>query len=235
MRRRTRHLLRDSVRVLFENEQLLAVFKPSGVLVHRGWADDGPILADEVRDYLSVAKVHPLHRIDRGCSGVVLFAKSPDDARAFGAAFHDGGVAKSYLALVRGIPKSVEGVIDHPIPRTEGGDRVASKTEWALVENRPTEPRAVSLVRAKPITGRLHQVRRHLKHINHPLIGDANYGKGKLNRAIRERYGLSRLALHAESLSLQVRAETIVICAPMPSDLVEPLKAMGFVLGGCEC
>ena len=87
-----------------------------------------------------------------------------------------------------------------------------------------------SLVEASPRTGRLHQIRRHLKHLGHPLVGDVNYGKGDINRLFRERFGLRRLALHAAALSFAhpFGEERITITAPLPADLAEPLLAMGF-------
>lgn len=214
--------------ILYESESVLALYKPSNTVVHRGWADDCPVLADSVREYLDADTAHPIHRLDRGTSGVVVFAKNAEAARRLNESFANGEVRKTYLALVRGVPKAEEGVIDHPIPRREKGPRVEARTRWVLVESRPAEPRHLSLVRAFPETGRLHQVRRHLKHIDHPVIGDANYGKGKLNRAIRERYGLARLALHAEALTFPDQGADVTVYAPLPEDLREPLRAMGF-------
>ena len=80
------------------------------------------------------------------------------------------------------------------------------------------------MVKAIPHTGRFHQIRRHLKHIAHPVIGDANYGKGHLNRSFAEQYGLKRLALHA----LELEFEGKRYCAPLPDDLAEPFGRMGF-------
>jgi tRNA pseudouridine65 synthase len=216
------------VTVLYRDDVLLAVDKPSGLLVHRGWGRDKVVLVDLVMALTGSSTAHPLHRLDRQTSGVVLFALNAEVAKILGGAFEAGRVDKTYRALVRGrAPAS--GVIDHPIPRREGGPRVDAVTEFTRLETLRTEPRAVSWVFARPRTGRLHQVRRHLKHLSHPVIGDANYGKGDLNRAIRDRYGLFRLALHASSLTLEhpVRRETVTIRAPLPRDLREPLSRMG--------
>ena len=146
-----------------------------------------------------------------------------------GDGFEDGTVEKRYLALVRGVAPD-EGRIDQPIPRRENGPRVPALTEFRRVAQAPTEPRHVSLVEAIPRTGRLHQVRRHLKHIDHHVIGDANYGKGAVNRALAERYGLRRMALHATSLTFRhpVGGHDETVTAPLPSDLAEPLARMGF-------
>ncbi len=217
-----------SLSIIFEDDALLVVDKPSGLIVHRGMARDDVTMVDLVRDYLD-APARPAHRLDRQTSGVLLFAKSSEAAAALRDAFDAGAVDKTYLALVRGVPKTAGGHIDHPIPRSEGGERVEAQTDWELIESAATEPRHVSLVRAHPRTGRFHQVRRHLKHIDHPILGDANYGKGKLNRAFREKYGLERLALHAAEL-VCVHPRTGESCnftASVPADLAEPLSRMG--------
>lgn len=218
-----------SLEILFEDEHLLVVNKPSGLLVHRGWGNDRVVLVDLVREYLNQVKVFPIHRIDRQTSGVVLFSKCATNAKILGDDFDQGRVQKKYLALVRGCPPP-NGVIDHAIPRTEGGERVFAVTGYALVSTVELPIRSVSLVAAYPQTGRLHQVRRHLKHISHPIIGDANYGKGPLNRAIRSQYGLSRLGLHAARLVVchPVEKQETEWIAPFPKDLEEPLIRMGF-------
>jgi tRNA pseudouridine65 synthase len=218
-----------ALEVLYRDPVLLAVNKPSGMPVHRGWARAPIALVDLVRELTRQEVVRPVHRLDQGTSGVVLFALDRETARAIASLFEAGDVEKRYLALVRGeVKESV--VVDHPIPRKEGGPRVPSVTEIRRLATVDAFPRALSLVEARPRTGRLHQVRRHLKHIDHPVIGDANYGKGALNREIAERYGLQRLALHALSIALQHprTGARIEISAPLQGDLSEPLRAMGF-------
>ncbi len=216
------------IEVLHHDDRLIAVAKPSGLLVHRGWAGDDVTAVDLVRR-LAGRPVHPLHRLDRGTSGVLLLALDREAAAALGAAFEAGAIEKRYLALVRGeAPEAV--VVDHPLPRREGGPRVPALTAIRRLAVATTEPRHVSLVEARPATGRPHQVRRHLKHAGHPVIGDANWGKGPLNREFSERYGLSRLALHAVFLALDHPAtgERLELRAPLPQDLTGPLIRMAF-------
>lgn len=212
--------------VAYEDEALLVVDKPSGLLVHRGIGRAEEVLVDLVRAYTAQA-ARPVHRLDRGTSGLVMFAKSAEVAAQLQAAFQAEQVTKVYLALVRGVCPAA-GVIDHPVPRDEGGERVDAVTRFERVEVFETEPRHLSLVRAWPETGRFHQIRRHLKHIDHPLIGDANYGKGALNRAIRDAYGLDRLALHAERLTFAhpSSGELVELTAPLPPCFAEPLERM---------
>jgi len=218
-----------ALEVLYRDAELLAVNKPAGMIVHRGWGRGGAALVDLVRDVSKGDVARPAHRLDRGTSGVVLFALDRETARALGALFESGAVEKRYLALVRGEAPE-RAIVDHPIPRVEGGERVPAVTEIFRIAAVKAEPRALSLVEARPRTGRLHQVRRHLKHIDHPVIGDANYGKGALNREIAARYGLERLALHALSIAFEHprSGERVEISTPLPPDLTGPLAAMGF-------
>jgi tRNA pseudouridine65 synthase len=209
--------------VLFRDEVLLAVDKPSGLAVHRGAARDRVFALQTVRDQVG-RHVHAVHRLDRATSGVLLFALDPVTARRMQEKFEAGEVAKRYLALVRGIPPEA-GVIDHPVPRDEEGPRVPAITEFrrlAVFER-------YALVEARPLTGRRHQIRRHFKHLSHPLIGDVRYGKGEHNRLFRERFGLHRLALHAVELAFPHpgTGEPLRITAPVPEELAGPLRAMG--------
>jgi tRNA pseudouridine65 synthase len=218
-------------KILFEDDDLLAINKPAWWVVHRGLASDALVIVDKLKAYLHRETVHPLHRLDRQTSGVLLFAQTSDIARTMQEQFNTGQICKTYLALVRGACPE-KGIIDSPVPKNEGGVRVPAQTEFVRLGAFNTEPRKVSLVHAYPGTGRFHQIRRHLKHISHPIIGDSNYGKGALNRAFRERYGLDRLALHARTITFQhpVTAQTITINAPIPTDLLEPFERMGIVI-----
>ena len=211
--------------LLYRDDRLAVIAKPSGVAVHAGWTREGPLAVQLARE-LTGAFVYPVHRLDRGASGALAFALDQEAARLLHQAFQDGAVEKRYLALVRGVPPE-HGRIDHPIPRREGGPRVDAVTEYtrlAVFER-------FSLVEARPLTGRLHQIRRHLKHLGHPLIGDVNYGRGELNRLFRQRFGLHRLALHAFQLVLphpDGGDRRVTVRAPLPDDLAGPFAAMGF-------
>ena len=208
---------------LYQDGVLLAVDKPAGLAVHRGAARDRTVALQLVRDRLG-RHVHAVHRLDRATSGVLLFALDPATARRLQEQFEAGTVAKRYLALVRGIPPEA-GVIDHPISRDVDGPRVPALTEF----RRLTTFERYALVEARPRTGRRHQIRRHFKHLSHPLIGDVRYGKGEHNRLFRDRFGLHRLALHALELAFDHpdTGEPLRIVAPVPEDLAGPLRAMG--------
>ncbi len=215
------------LQILHEDDDILAVFKPAWLLVHRGMGRDEVTLVDLVRDYLGPGKVHPMHRLDRQTSGVVLFAKSPEVTRFLRTEFDEGRVDKTYLAMVRGIAPD-DGFIDHPVPKSEDGERIDAQTKFRTLASIEVEPRAVSVVECKPITGRFHQLRRHMCHINHPILLDSNYGPTKLNRKFKEQWGMPRLTLHCSSLTFaRPDGATMTVDSELPEDLAEVWTRMG--------
>lgn len=146
-----------------------------------------------------------------------MFALDADTARAMQEAFASGGVEKTYVCLVRGVPDPKEGIVDHPIPKGEGMPRVAAVSEYRVLS---VHLGRYAFVEVRPKTGRFHQVRRHMKHLSCPLIGDTTYGKSEHNRFWRER-GLARLALHAVALAFTHpgTGAAVKIVAPLPEDL----------------
>jgi tRNA pseudouridine65 synthase len=212
------------IEILHRDDRCVAVAKPSGIATHRGWADDDDALLQQVRDAVGVF-VHAIHRLDRGASGIVLFALDREAARSFSDAW--AAADKRYLAITRGHPPE-HVVIDHAIPKAPGELRVPAVTElW----RRETFGR-YALVEARPHTGRLHQIRRHCKHISCPLIGDVRYGKGEHNRLWRERFGLHRLALHCTALTVaHPDGRTLVVTCALPTDLAHALATVRAELG----
>ena len=215
----------NPIELLFLDPHIVVANKPSGLLVHRGWDDDDDVAMFRVRDALG-ERVYPVHRLDRGTSGALLFARSRDAAAALGRAFEEGGVEKRYVALVRGTPPDA-GVIDYAIQKREGGPRVPAVTRFRVIA-RSTVDRC-SLVEAMPETGRLHQIRRHLRHINHPLVGDVKHGSGEINRHYRAQYNLFRLALHAHFIAFDhpITMARVAVTAPLPPDFSTPLASLG--------
>jgi tRNA pseudouridine65 synthase len=213
----------QAVEVLWRDERLVAVAKPPGISVHRGQDRDRDVLLARVRDAVG-RWVYPVHRLDRGASGVVLFALDPATAAVLQRQFRAGTVAKRYIAVVRGVP-AADGVIDHPVPRSRDGARVVAVSSWRVLGSFGR----YGVVEVWPHTGRYHQIRRHMKHLGHPLIGDVRYGKGEHNRWFRERFGLHRLALHAVQLGFDdpLDARRRVVEAPLPDDLARVLDAAG--------
>ena len=169
--------------------------------------------------------VWPVHRLDRATSGCLIFALDQDAAREISEEFEAGRVEKEYLALLRGVLEPAVGIIDHPIPRTEDGPRVDATTDYvrlAVLRNR------YSLALARPRTGRLHQIRRHFRHLGHPLMGDTTWGDNRENKKLRgDDVGLRRLALHARSISLTFEGRLVRASANLPSDLLDPLRRLG--------
>jgi len=234
--------------IVHRDDYLCAIHKPSGLLVHRTPLDRGEtrFAVQLLRDQIG-CHVHPVHRLDRGTSGVLLFALDRDVARALGAQFLMREVAKRYVAVVRGHPPDA-GVIDHPLARERDdyerqppNDRddapQAAVTRYRRLAD--TElPRAVdrypssryALVELQPETGRRHQIRRHLKHIAHPVIGDATYGKGRHNRLFKELFSSDRLLLACVELRLThpVTGRPLVLADPPADDFAHVTDALGW-------
>ena len=212
--------------------------KPPGLLVHRTGLDAGEtrFALQMLRDQLG-RPVWPAHRLDKGTSGVLLFALHADTARLLGQAFESGdGLQKTYRAVVRGWPAN-EGLIDHPLKRMPD-DMRTERLEVQPAQSRFATLRRFELplphsqahqgfastrcaeVALQPLTGRRHQLRRHMKHIAHPIMGDATHGKGPLNRTVADLIGHQRLWLHAESLALPhpVSGQPLRLAAPLPSE-----------------
>ncbi len=212
------------LRLLYRDAHLVVADKPAGLAVHRGWAPESDVAMTRVRDAVG-ARVYPVHRLDRGTSGVLVLALSPEVAQVLGHAFASSQVHKSYLALVRGVP-AASGLIDHPLP--PGEDKHAARVPARTAFTRREILGRYSLIEACPETGRLHQIRRHLKHISCPIIGDVNYGKGEHNRLFRERFGLHRMFLHAHRVVLPhpMTGARLEVCAPVPAELEGVLTSL---------
>lgn len=236
----------EAIEVLYRDPHLVAVHKPAGVLVHRNpqVRDAGEPLLQRVRRQLR-ATLYPVHRLDRPTSGVLLFALDPDTARGLAADFMANRVAKHYLAVVRGHTEEA-GVVDHALGSKRGllgaagsdpaGPRAAitryrrlATVELAIAVG-PYASARYSLVHVQPLTGRMHQIRRHLKHIAHPVIGDTTHGKGDHNRVFREHFGCARLLLAATGLALRHPASgaALTISAPPADCFAAVLERFGW-------
>jgi tRNA pseudouridine65 synthase len=208
--------------VLYEDERLLAVHKPSGLHTHPSALSPGEGSAARWLAQQSGHRVWPVHRLDRGASGLLLFARSAEAARDLITAFRQRRVGKVYLALVRGWPQREdqlldEGEIDRPLrdldPASQAPALQEALTRWRVLARAeapfcggrgahafPTT--RLSLLECRPATGRMHQIRRHLAGLGHPLLGDGQHGDRHLNRILAEQAGLERLALVCVELSL---------------------------------
>ena len=207
-----------TLEILYQDEHVVAVNKPAGMLVHRSWLDrhETQFVMQALRDQIGQL-VYPIHRLDRPTSGVLLFALNSETANLLCHQFERKQTEKEYLAVVRGYVTG-QGEIDYPLKVQL--DKIADK--FAQQDKEPQSavtfynglktvemPYGVgryatsrySLVRLIPKTGRKHQLRRHMKHIFHPILGDTQYGDLHQNRALTEHTGCSRLMLHAEKLT----------------------------------
>lgn len=210
-----------SIGIVYQDDWLVAVNKAPGLLVHRSWLD-----RHETRFALQLTRdavgghVYAAHRLDRPTSGLLLFAKSPEVARSLAELFAERRVEKTYLALVRGyLPE--QGRLDYPLahrlddiadaladpdkPAQEAVTRWHSlaRVELPFAVSKQHATSRYSLARLHPETGRKHQLRRHLAHLRHPIVGDTTHGDGRHNRFFRERFGCGRLLLHALGLELR--------------------------------
>lgn len=204
-----------AVRVLHEDDDVVLVSKPGGMLVHRtalSRTRGERFLLQAVRD-LAGTRVHAVHRLDRPTSGIVLFAKRPEVVPAAQAAL--AAARKAYLALVRGTTDEAF-TVDRPLKGDDGRPREALTRFRRLA----TFFR-LSLLSCEIETGRRHQIRRHLDHAAHQVIGDTTHGKGRINAFFRDEWGLPRMFLHATRLELAHPATgaPLAIHDPLPADL----------------
>ena len=192
--------------ILYQDDNYVAIHKPSGIMVHRTAASgERAVVLQKLRNQIG-GNIFPLHRLDRPTSGVLIFGKSPAAAGALAGAFREHRVAKLYLALVRGYVDEA-GTIDKPLREGPGAPERSSLTRFtrlATIElpirvNRYPSTR-YSLVAAQPQTGRFHQIRKHFASIRHPLLGDSAHGDGRHNRFFREHFQIHRLHLVALKL-----------------------------------
>lgn len=183
----------EALEIVYRDAHLVAVNKPAGVPSHHGWSRDVRPALQRVRDQIG-QPVYPVHRLDRATSGLLVFALSSEAARDMQGIL--AASDKRYLALCRGHDSQLTRV-DHPLAKTPGAQRREAVTEFRLLGSFER----YGLYEARPRTGRTHQIRRHLKHVAQPIIGDVRYGKGDHNRHFRERFDFHRLALHCHEIT----------------------------------
>lgn len=206
-----------NLEILYQDSYYVAINKPSGLLVHKSILDKYEtryamkLLSEQIGQW-----VYPVHRLDKPTSGVLLFALDSESARRMSEMFIAHEVQKKYIAIVRGYT-DVEAIIDYPlsVKFDKIADKKTDKTKEAQ-EAQTTYKRLAtlevdktvgryktarySLVELCPKTGRKHQLRRHMKHISHHILGDTKYGRGEHNKMVREHYSCQRLMLHAFSM-----------------------------------
>ena len=222
--------------ILYQDEVLVVISKPSGLAVHPSEMVHDRITAlSLVRDAVGCF-VHPAHRLDRGTSGVLVFTKDREACGKLMQGFASRDFRKSYLCVVRGWAAD-SGRRDAPLKHSNGKDVQEAVTAWTTLAKTEIEgpcgnyaTARYSLLHVLPETGRFHQIRRHMRDENHPLIGDTQEGDSRQNRFFREKTGVNRLMLHALSLEFQhpVDGRTMTIRAPVTEDFLAPFKLLGW-------
>lgn len=236
-----------SLEILYQDEWLVAVNKPSGWLVHRSWLDrdEKVVVMQTVRDQIG-QHVFTVHRLDRPTSGVLLMGLSSEAGRLLAHQFEQHQIQKRYHAISRGWLLG-DDILDYPLVEEldKIGDKFASQNkdpqpavtgyrgiatvEMPVAVGRYTSAR-YSLVELDPKTGRKHQLRRHLAHLRHPIIGDSKHGDLRQNRAAATHFGCHRLMLHASQLSLThpFTGEPLVIRAGLDACWMQALSHFGW-------
>ena len=224
----------NPLEILYQDEYLVAINKPSGLLVHKS-----PIDKHETRFALQLVRdqigqyVYPIHRLDKPTSGVLLFALDAQIAKRMSELFRSSQVEKEYIAIVRGFTEEGS-LIDYPLKqmldtKVQKQQGITKEVKEARTEFRrlatvelpfPVSRYPVarySLVKLLPKTGRKHQLRRHMKHIFHPIVGDTKHGRGEHNKLFREKFSSHRLLLHSNKLRFihPVNEKEVVIDAPL--------------------
>ena len=237
----------ETLPILYQDEHLVVIDKPPGLLVHRSEIErhETRFAIQILRDQIG-QRVWAAHRLDRGTSGILLFGLNAEIANLLGKQFEAGTVKKRYLAVVRGHPPAA-GNIDHALTRqrdpyefrgaqSSNEPQTASTSYQSLAEielpvaiDRYPSSR-YALVELEPITGRRHQLRRHMKHIAHPIIGDATHGKGNHNRYFAESFGCNRLLLACIELAFNhpISGQRLEIKRPVSGEFADLLARFGW-------
>ncbi len=234
------------IAILHRDEHYVIADKPAGLLVHRTSVDTREVrfLLQTLRDQIG-CRVHPIHRLDKGTSGIIVFALHAEAANRLACAFREERVDKRYLAVVRGYTAE-QAVVDWPLR-----DTIEARAERRGATLRPAVTEVQHLARAelsvsigryataryslvccRPRSGRQHQIRRHLKHLRHPVIGDANYGDLAHNRFFRDTLGVGRLLLAATYIRFEhpYTHTELRVAAPLDESFRRVFQEMGWTM-----
>jgi len=220
--------------ILYQDKHLIAVNKPPGLLVHRSSiANDAPLFALQLlRDQIG-KRVYPAHRLDRKTSGILLFSLDKATDSKMQQLFADRQAHKIYLAILRGYTPQ-KGEIDYPLKKENGGIQEALTRFWTVATAEIALPAGkhqtsrYSLVKARPETGRMHQLRRHFAHILHPIIGDRPHGCNKQNKLWKQTFDMDTMLLHASNLNFKhpITGLDVAIAAPLQPEFRRALSIL---------
>ncbi len=222
--------------IIYHDEHIVAINKPHGLLVHRTKlaVESDEFALQILRDQIG-KRVFPMHRIDRKTGGVLLFGLNEDIHKTMQKAFAEKKIHKKYLAIVRGYTEE-NGIVDYPLKK-ENGKMQDATTNYKTLELTELEipfgkhkTSRYALLELIPLTGRHHQIRKHLDHIHHPIIGDRPHGCNKQNKLFKEKFGLMTMMLHAKELSFThpVTGDNIIIVAEIHDEFKRMIRLMNF-------
>ncbi|MFQ5470270.1 MAG: pseudouridine synthase [Gammaproteobacteria bacterium] len=233
--------------IIYLDNYFVAVNKPAGLLVHRSNIDrhETEFAVQKTRNMLG-QHVFPVHRLDKPTSGVLLFALEQRSARKMGELFTNGEIKKTYTAIVRGYTEET-GTIEHPLKERRDKMIPVKKRTQQSKKNAITSYRRLatadlpysvsrhpstrySVLNISPVTGRRHQIRRHMKHVFHPIIGDTTYGDGRHNVFFRSQFSCHRLLLASTSLVFNHPYTNLPtrITAPLDHDFSKVMAELGW-------
>ncbi len=227
--------------VLFEDQELVVINKPAGLLVHKtalAYGEEENALI-QLRNQIG-SWVAPVHRLDRATSGCLLFAKNEQVLPKLQGMFMERKIQKTYHCLVRGIPSEKHGVIDYPLQSERSGKLQEAQSKFKVLAEiekpfnstgrYPTS--RYSLLEIELLTGRTHQIRRHLAHIRHYILGDRKHGDNKQNHYFETHFGLEHLLLHAWKLRFEhpISGKLISVACALPPHFQHIVEKLGWNL-----
>ncbi len=243
----TEQTLPTKFTVLAQDSTYIAIDKPSGFHVHQPEYPNKRVsrevvclglLRNQIGQY-----VYPVHRLDVGTSGILVFALSSESASKFGKAFRENRSQKTYYAVVRGYLKEDKARIEIPLESDSTGELYNAITDYEVV-GKVELPYAVgkryptsrySLVKVSPVTGRFHQIRRHFARLSHPVIGDCMHGDSHHNRFFREQLGIQGLMLRASILEIDEPAVQINLTSVWPQNWKTMFEKTGLSISAADC
>lgn len=230
------HPINEELEIIYRDENLVAINKPHGLLVHRSKlaTNTREFAVQRLRDQLG-QQVHPVHRLDRKTSGVLLFALNRDTLSDIRKEFEAGRVEKTYWCILRGYTDQT-GLIDYALTNEKGKSQEAITAYRTLDKAEVNVPfgkhqtSRYSLVEAMPKTGRMHQLRKHFAHIFHPIIGDRPHGCNKQNKLFLEKWSMSTMLLHAAGLKFThpVMQQPVELKAGPQAEFLRMIDTLGF-------
>ena len=226
----------DALEILFQDEHLVVINKPHGLLVHRSKiATNTDVYALQIlRDQIG-QHVYPVHRLDRKTSGVLIFGLSPEVVALIQSDFITGNITKKYLSIVRGFTPSKQ-TIDYALTTDTGKTQDAVTHFNTLLQTEINVPfngfqtSRYSLIEVTPETGRFHQIRKHMAHVRHPIIGDRPHGCNKQNKLFKEKWNIITMMLHAHFIAFThpITKRRIEITASFQEEFKRTLEILAF-------